>query len=121
MMNSKYQKGQATTEMVFMLLGFAMLLLGIIFTLSLEVFNTRVLLDSKFQTERLANLANSSLHGGSGREIRGWEYDSGIPFTLNDRASYGSAGEITESDIKLGSDVDSNTQRSILVATESWS
>ena len=41
MMNRKYQKGQATTEMVFMLLGFAILLLGIIFTLSLEVFNTR--------------------------------------------------------------------------------
>ena len=40
------QSGQATTEMVFMLLAFVMVLLGLIFTFSMEIFNTRVLLDS---------------------------------------------------------------------------
>ena len=64
MKNKHLQRGQATTEMVFMLLGFAILLLGIIFTLSLEIFNTRVLLDSKYQTERAVHLSNASLHGG---------------------------------------------------------
>lgn len=111
MKNKHLQRGQATTEMVFMLLGFAILLLGIIFTLSLEIFNTRVLLDSKYQTERAVHFANASLHGGSGKNIRGWDYDRGIPFTLKDQAHYGSAGEMTEAEIRLGSDVDSQTDR----------
>ncbi|MBQ9753515.1 MAG: hypothetical protein IJV93_02055 [Lentisphaeria bacterium] len=104
------QRGQATTEMVFMLLGFVILLLGIIFTLSLEIFNTRVLLDSKYRTERSVHFDNASLNSGAGKEIKGWDYENGIPFTLNDRAAYGSAGEMTESEVRLGSDVDSRTQ-----------
>ena len=96
----KHQSGQATTELAIMLLGFVILLLGLIFSLSLEIFNTRVLLDSKHQTEKTARFVNGST-GGGGQEIRGWEYTDGIPFSLSDQAHYGSAGEIFEADTKL--------------------
>lgn len=82
-----------------MLLGFVILLLGLIFTLSLGIFNTRVLLDSKHQTEKTARFVNGST--GGGQEIRGWEYTDGIPFSLSDQPLYGSAGEIFEADAKL--------------------
>ena len=103
MKRTSSQSGQATTEMIFMLLGFAVLLLGILFTLSLEIFNTRVLMDSKYQTERSVNFANASLHGGTGRELKGWDYDNGIPFTLKDQPVYHSGGEVTEGWFALGS------------------
>lgn len=90
--------------MVFMLLGFAVLLLGIIFTLSLEIFNTGVLINSKYETERSVNFENASLHGGAGRELKGWDYDNGIPFTLKDQALYHSGGEVTEAWEALSSD-----------------
>ncbi len=95
------QSGQATTELAIMLLGFVVLLLGLIFSLSLEIFNTRVLMDSKYRTERQANFANASLAGGSGREIKEWEYTGGIPFGLNDQPVYGSAGEVSEAQGKM--------------------
>lgn len=96
MRNLSSQSGQATTEMVFMLFGFVILLLGLLFAMSLEIFNTRVLMESKYQTERSVNFENASLHGGSGKELRGWEYKNGIPFTLNDIPIYRQGGEITE-------------------------
>jgi hypothetical protein len=104
MKRTSSQSGQATTEMVFMLLGFAVLLLGIIFTLSLEIFNTGVLIDSKYETERSVNFENASLHGGAGRELKGWDYDNGIPFTLKDQPLYHSGGEVTEAWEALSSD-----------------
>ena len=73
MLHKNRQSGQATTEMAFMLLGFAILLLGLIFTMSLEIFNTHTLLESKFETERASNFENSSLHGGAGKEIEAWK------------------------------------------------
>lgn len=104
------QSGQATTELAIMLLGFAVLLLGLIFSLSLEIFNTRVLMDSKYQTERQANFANASLAGGGGREIKEWEYTGGIPFGLNDQPVYGSAGEVSEAQGKMAFAPDSRTE-----------
>lgn len=108
--NSSSQSGQATTEMVFMLLGFAILLLGLIFTMSLEIFNTRTLLDSKYETERSVNSVNASLHTGGGREIKGWDYDNGIPFTLQDQPLYHTGGEMTKAQTGLNTGVDSNAQ-----------
>ena len=102
------QSGQATTEMIFMLLGFAILLLGLIFTMSLEIFNTRTLLDSKYETDRLASYSNSAFHGANSKEIKGWDYDNGIPFTLNDNPIYHSSGEMTKAHFDLGTNVDSN-------------
>lgn len=90
------QSGQATTEMVFMLLGFVILLLGLLFTMSLEIFNTRVLMSSKYETERSVSFASANQQGGAGRELRGWEYKNGIPFTLKDTPVYGSTGEVDQ-------------------------
>lgn len=104
------QSGQATTEMVFMLLGFAVLLLGLVFTLSLEIFNTRTLLDSKYETERAVNKIHSSTLIGTGQEIRGWEYANGIPFTLSDQAVYRSGGEVSQAYVNMDTPVDSNAQ-----------
>ena len=101
------QSGQATTELAIMLLGFVVLLLGLIFTLSLEIFNTRVLMDSKYRTEKAAHFDNAGLHGGAGKGIKGWEYNDGIPFTLSDQPITGSGDELMESDLRLGSAADS--------------
>ena len=101
------QSGQATTEMVFMLLAFVMVLLGLIFTFSMEIFNTRVLLDSKYLTERASNAVSGSSQSG-GQDIRGWEYENGIPFTLKDEAVYRSSGEMTHSNFNLGVPSDSD-------------
>ena len=106
--NISSQSGQATTEMVFMLLGFAILLLGLIFTMSLEIFNTRTLLDSKYETERSVNLVSSTVHSGNGREIRGWDYDNGIPFTLQDQPLYHTGNEMAKAQTNLDTNVDSN-------------
>ena len=111
MKNFTFQKGQATVEMAIMLLAFAVLMLGLIFTLSLEIFNTRTLLDSKYQTERSVNFANAALHGGAGKEIRGWEYENGIPFTLKDQAIYYSGDEVIKSHTALNTDADSNSSK----------
>jgi hypothetical protein len=105
--NFSSQSGQATTEMVFMLLAFVIVLLGLIFTLSLEIFNTRVLLDSKFRTERASSAANAR-HNGSGQDIRGWEYANGIPFTLKDEAVHRGTGEMAQSHFDLGISSDSD-------------
>ena len=78
--------------MVFMLLAFVMVLLGLIFTFSMEIFNTRVLLDSKYLTERASNSVSGSSQSG-GQDIKGWEYENGIPFTLKDEAVYRSSGK----------------------------
>ena len=107
MKNFNGQSGQATVEMAIMLLAFVVLMLGLIFTLSLEIFNTRTLLDSKYQTERSVNFSNAALHGGAGKEIRGWEYENGIPFTLKDQAVYHSGDEMIKSHTSLNSDADS--------------
>ena len=106
-MKRNFQSGQATTEMIFILLGFAVLLLGIIFTLSLEIFNTRVLLDSKFRTEGSINVDNSALGTVVGSEIRGWDYKDGIPFSLEDTPVYFSGGEVTEGWFDLGTNANS--------------
>ena len=101
------QSGQATTELAIMRLGFVVLLLGLIFTLSLEIFNTRGLMDSKYRTEKAAHFDNAGLHGGAGKGIKGWEYNDGIPFTLSDQPITGSGDELMESDLRLGSAADS--------------
>ena len=102
------QSGQATTEMVFMLLGFVILLLGLLFTMSLEIYNTRVLLASKYETERLADSVNPDQRSSSNRELRGWEYRNGIPFTMSDTPVYSAAGEVNEAWEALSMASDSN-------------
>ena len=108
MLYKKRQSGQATTEMAFMLLGFAILLLGLIFTMSLEIFNTRTLLESKFETEQASTFANSSLHGGTGKEIGAWKYNDGIPFTLKDEPLYHTGNQMLWAHTFLGSTTDFN-------------
>lgn len=111
MKNFTSQSGQATVEMAIMLLAFVVLMLGLIFTLSLEIYNTRTLLDSKYQTERSVNFANAALHGGAGKEIKGWEYENGIPFTLKDQAIYHSGDEMVMSHTALNANTDSGSNR----------
>ena len=85
-MRQRRCSGQATTEMAIMLLGFAVLMIGLIFTFSMGIFNTRVLLNAKYNADCAANGAGAADAAGAGREIGRWQYQNDIPFTLKDEA-----------------------------------
>lgn len=110
-MRNAAQSGQATTEMAFMLLGFAVLLLGLICTMSLEIFNTRVLLDAKYRTEQSVNAPNAAQYGGAGKELRGWDYEQDIPFTLKDTPLLGLSTAMSEAGSHLGDRSRSNAPK----------
>lgn len=99
-MNRKREKrfcsGQATTEMAVMLLAFVILMLGLIFVFSLGIFNTKVLMNAKYNADIAANGDNAVNAAGAGRELRGWEYQNGIPFTLKDEPVYFSGTEMED-------------------------
>ena len=92
----RFCSGQATTEMAVMLLGFAMLMLGLIFVFSLGIFNTKVLMNAKYNADVAVNGKNAASAVGAGRELRGWEYQNGIPFTLKDEPIYASGTEMED-------------------------
>lgn len=92
----RFCSGQATTEMTIMLLGFVMLMLGLIFVFSLGIFNTKVLMNAKYRADTIANGDNAANAAGAGRELRGWEYKNGIPFTLKDEPVYFSGTEMED-------------------------
>ena len=88
--------GQATTEMAVMLLAFVILMLGLIFVFSLGIFNTKVLMNAKYNADVAANGDSAVNAAGAGRELRGWEYQNGIPFTLKDEPVYASGTEMED-------------------------
>ena len=118
--------GQATTELAVMLLGFAMLMLGLIFVFSMGIFNTRVLMNAKYSADLAAN---SAVDGEAGREIRNWEYmkfppggrDSGvIPFTLKDKSTDFSGSEMENAYASMASPADSDFGRKPGEPNYSW-
>ena len=99
------ESGQATTEMAIMLLGFACLMVGLIFTFSMGVFNTKVLLEARYKAETAASRTSQ---GGAGREIARWEYQNGIPFSLADQPVYTMGTEVAEAHEQLAANRYSN-------------
>ena len=93
---NRFCSGQATTEMAVMLLAFVILMLGLIFVFSLGIFNTKVLMNAKYNADVAANGDGSVAAAGAGRELRGWEYQNGIPFTLKDEPVYASGTEMED-------------------------
>lgn len=95
------ESGQATTEMAVMLLGFAFLMVGLILSMSMGIFNTRVLLEARHRADVAAG---QTVDGGAGREISRWEYKNGIPFSLADDPVYTLGTEVVEAHGQLGVD-----------------
>ena len=56
---NRFCSGQATTEMAIMLLAFVILMLGLIFVFSLGIFNTKVLMNAKYNADAAANGDNA--------------------------------------------------------------
>lgn len=99
------ESGQATTEMAIMLLGFAMLLVVLIISMSMEIFNIRVLLDARYRADHASVIATA---GGAGREIFRWDYKNGIPFALSDEPIHSRASEMPDYTVQLDSNAYSN-------------
>ncbi len=91
------ERGQASLEFAVMLIGFGMILLGMIFLCAVSYDDNGILLDAKYRAESAANTASSGASFASGSEIRDWTYtkldlfSNGstivIPFTPADRTT----------------------------------
>jgi len=108
------ESGQASLEFAVMLIGFGVVLLGMIFLCAVSYDDNGILLDAKYRAESAASNASASSDFASGREITTWDYtkidlfSTGstivIPFTTTDRSrgtsdnSIGGAGNALSDD-----------------------
>lgn len=103
MKKNNRQSGQATMELLVLLIPFLACFLGLLLVMSLSLTNVEAFIDAKFKAESSANYADDG-SDGIGRDIKDWKYtdykhehkddeiDMKIPFLPKDEPVFADQG-----------------------------